>query len=407
MTTLVRTMQYVSCMVLSGALLLSGCGGNSSATNTDQNTNQTISESTTPNTNTANRGVLINSTFLNTTPLAALTAAANALDSQIAGILPLYDVNSYRLDYLTLDSTGQIVTASGLLSVPAKATAMPSPLLSFQHGTLFYNQETPSNDLSAANPTRLIASLGYISLAPDYVGYGISQGLLHPYLQAAPSAAAVNDFIQAAQTWLNVQNIPTNGQLFLTGYSEGGYVTLAAQREWEANGKAITSSVAGSGPYHIKATLNHALASGALSDKVAQRLGYRPTAQNAQLMAKQSSAKVNDLIIDAIFNDWLPDDSDIRFSSQFLQDYFNNNDAALEANSVYNWAAKAPIRLTHGRDDEVVSFDNAILTLTAMQQYNVDIALTECLAIPANHDQCIRPYTSFVVNHFSGIAQNL
>lgn len=52
---------------------------------------------------------------------------------------------------------------------------------------------------------------------------------MHPYLLAAPSAAAVIDLLTAAKYWRQTQRILDNKQLFLAGYSEGAYVSMATQ----------------------------------------------------------------------------------------------------------------------------------------------------------------------------------
>ena len=65
----------------------------------------------------------------------------------------------------------------------------------------------------------VLASLGYVVLAPDYVGFGVSRGTSHPYLLATPTAAAVNDFLTAATYWRAASGVQDNGQLFLAGYS--------------------------------------------------------------------------------------------------------------------------------------------------------------------------------------------
>jgi pimeloyl-ACP methyl ester carboxylesterase len=78
----------------------------------------------------------------------------------------------------------------------------------------------------------VLAGLGYIAVLPDYIGYGDSTAKLHPYLHASTLASATVDMNRAARTFLALPdiNMARNGQFFLTGYSEGGYATLATQR---------------------------------------------------------------------------------------------------------------------------------------------------------------------------------
>ena len=66
----------------------------------------------------------------------AITAAA-ASGERAPVVNPAYEVANHRLIYLTLDGRGRTVTASGLVSVPVKATGARSPVISYQHGTTF------------------------------------------------------------------------------------------------------------------------------------------------------------------------------------------------------------------------------------------------------------------------------
>ena len=181
-------------------------------------------------------GRLESSTPLGAIPAADIAAALAAKEPLVQDVVPRYAVNSYRLEYLTTDADGREVRASGLVSVPQKSAGGKSPVLSYQHGSIFRDAEAPSNNAVASEVAVVLASLGYIVLAPDYVGFGASRGTPHPYLLSAPSAAATVDFLTAARTWRGQANVADNGQLFLTGYSEGGYVTMAAHRAMQASG---------------------------------------------------------------------------------------------------------------------------------------------------------------------------
>jgi hypothetical protein len=102
---------------------------------------------------------------------------------------------------VTSDGFGREVIASGLVSVPVKPDGARSPVLSYQHATIYKDAQAPSNQVAATEPPVVLASLGYIVVAADYVGYGASRGSQHPYLLATPSAAAVMDLLTAARTW--------------------------------------------------------------------------------------------------------------------------------------------------------------------------------------------------------------
>jgi dipeptidyl aminopeptidase/acylaminoacyl peptidase len=143
---------------------------------------------------------------------------------------------------------------------PLKPPGAPSPMLSFQHGTRFTDSEAPSRN-SGSDPILLaLAGIGYIVVITDYIGYVASANEVHPYLHAQGLAASIIDMVRASRQLLARHNIATNGQLFLTGYSEGGYATLAAQKEMEQNLPQefpLTASMAAAGPYDMSATAQH------------------------------------------------------------------------------------------------------------------------------------------------------
>ena len=108
------------------------------------------------------QGALKASTLLGTIAPADISAALAANDALIPGLKPRYAVTSYRLEYTTIGADGQLVRASGLVSVPVKTAGATSPVLSYQHGTIFRDAEAPSNNAVASEVVVAMASLGYM-----------------------------------------------------------------------------------------------------------------------------------------------------------------------------------------------------------------------------------------------------
>lgn len=349
------------------------------------------------------RGALLQDTFLSQDSLNDLTQAIADARTKAPPLLPIYAVKNYRLTYLTLNGQGELVQASGLIALPQKPSGFKSPLLSFQHGTIFYNKQAPSNQLDITdNPSHIFASLGYIVVAADYVGYGVSTAQKHPYLQAIPSATAVADLITAAKQWLAEQRISTNNQLFLTGYSEGGYVTLATHKALQDAGQAVTATIAGAGPYDLRRTLDILFSTDTVKKALASLIGLK-----SATTAARYPGLLDETIVNIVMNILIPQDSDIKFDKTFLLDYMADDYATLIKNSVYNWKANAPIKLTHGREDETVPFENASLALDTMHNLGNKVELEECLAKPSTHSNCIKPYVESMTNYFSSLAQDL
>lgn len=390
-------------------LLLTACGGGES---TSASSPTTITSSTTSSVTALpaiparivnTRGALLDGQLVKTNAVPESTAAISDPSAKAPAVIPVYDVKQYRVTYQTVDGGGNLTTASGIVAVPQKPTGAKSPLLSFQHGTVFHDIEAPSNDTVATSAVNIIASLGFVVVAADYVGYGASRGKDHPYLQKDPSAAAVTDFLVAARQWLAEQRQPLNEQLFLTGYSEGGYVTLAAQQALEAAGVPITASVAGAGPYDLQYTLDELLNTKALLAAAGGALGLSRPAPAAKY-----PGKIDEATVDLMMYILIPKESDIKFSKTFLMDWMANDYATMQRNSLYDWQAKTPTRLTHGRGDVTVPFGNATRAIEGMRaKGTADLDLVECVASPSDHTNCIKPYAQTMLQYFGGFARDL
>jgi pimeloyl-ACP methyl ester carboxylesterase len=317
-----------------------------------------------------------------------------------------YDVVSYRIEYLTLDGNGNQVRASGLLAVPVKPAGRRSPMLSYQHGTIFLDAEAPSNAIAPGEPPLLLAAAGYLVVAADYVGYGVSKGVPHPYLLSAPTASSVLDLLTAARNWRLRNGVAGNGQLFLVGYSEGGYATLAAHRAIEAGAGALrdelVSVVPGAGPYDLAATLD------ALLELVRK--------QNPVLAAlvdpgflRRLGGTIRDEVRRALVRALLPGDADVAFDTRFIDPYLADDRDLIERQSnVYDWKPITRLRLFHGRDDRTVPYISATRTLQAMQLRGAtDVSLTDCTAVPAGHLECVPEYFGFVLGVLGQQARDL
>jgi hypothetical protein len=102
----------------------------------------------------------------------------------------------------------------------------------------------------------LFASQGYVVVAPNYAGYDTSTLAYHPYLIADQQSKDMIDALKAARTALPLASATLtkdSGQLFITGYSQGGYVAMATHRAMQTAGMKVTASVPMSGPYALAA----------------------------------------------------------------------------------------------------------------------------------------------------------
>jgi hypothetical protein len=174
---------------------------------------------------------------------------------------PQCSVVVYQLRYATIGARGEPTSASAALMTPSGSDAAcqsPRPIVLYAHGKrnlTFFNIA----DLSGqSNYEGLIIALalaadGYIVVAPNYAGYDISTLDYHPFMNADQQSSDMMDALSAARAALPATNVVDNQKLFLTGYSEGGYVAMATHRALQAAGIPVTASAPMSGPYALSA----------------------------------------------------------------------------------------------------------------------------------------------------------
>jgi predicted esterase len=172
-----------------------------------------------------------------------------------------YDTDIYRIVYKTTFKDSEM-KASGIICVPNASGNFP--LLSFQNGTNTLNSNAPSLNLLNPMFTMLqsMSSLGYIILMTDYLGFGESAQILHPYYHRESNDASVIDLIHACNELFLSNEIKAlnNGKLFLMGYSQGAWATLSALKALENDpsvAKEILAASCGAGAYDMIEVAKH------------------------------------------------------------------------------------------------------------------------------------------------------
>jgi hypothetical protein len=195
--------------------------------------------------------------------LQQLNAPVNVQLLALSGT-PLCDIGVFHLEYHTVGARSEATTASAALLVPAGLDARchgARPIVLYAHGTSSnraYNIADLNDPQNAEGLllAALFASQGYIVVAPNYAGYDTSTLGYHPYLNADQQSKDMIDALSAARQGLPAAGlllITDGGQLFITGYSQGGYVALATQRALQAAGMTVTAAAPMSGPYALAA----------------------------------------------------------------------------------------------------------------------------------------------------------
>ena len=192
--------------------------------------------------------------------LLELNLAANQQLFSLSGA-PVCDILMYDIEYETVGGAGESTTASAAMLVPTGLSANCTgarPILLYAHGTTTDRKFNMANiqNTEVLNLAAIFASKGYIIVAPNYAGYDTSTLPYHPYLIADQESKDMIDALTAARTALPLASLTftkDNGQLFITGYSQGGYVAMATHRAMQAAGMTVTAAAPMSGPYALAA----------------------------------------------------------------------------------------------------------------------------------------------------------
>jgi len=190
-------------------------------------------------------------------------------DSDAAQLLklsfsPPCTVTVYHMEYETVGGQGEATTASGALMVPggtASTCTGPRPVLLYAHGTSTqkaYNIANLAGTSGNINDEGVLiaavfAAQGYIVVAPNYAGYDTSTLAYHPYLVADQESQDMVNALAAARSALPSLGANAGSKLFITGYSQGGYVALATLRAMQSAGQTVTAAGPMSGPYAVSA----------------------------------------------------------------------------------------------------------------------------------------------------------
>lgn len=288
-------------------------------------------------------------------------------------------IKVYKITYKTKHTDGTDITASGALIVP-EVTGQVS-MISVQHGTIRTEAEAPSNfqdDAEAASFGSLFGSMGYIIAYPDYIGYGSSKDLPHPYEHRASLASASLDMLRAAKEFLKGQtDVKWDGKLYVAGYSEGGFATMSLQRKIEEEASSefnLRASSCGAGAYDKTAFMKYIVNSPTqgtynslylwvlLSYDKVYKLNkpatyYFPDEYAAQIAQNGINVNINksfSTILNNSFKKALNDGTDKGFID------------AIADNDVYKFKPKTPTRLYHGDKDPLVFYFNSVNAYNAM-----------------------------------------
>ncbi|WP_347840502.1 prolyl oligopeptidase family serine peptidase [uncultured Draconibacterium sp.] len=194
------------------------------------------------------------------TQIDLLIAIASTQYPELADLADLVKsgVEVYKVTYKTTFND-ETINASGVVALPDAAGDYS--VISYQNGTNTLHSKAPSvdtnNDLFRI--LKMMGSTGFVIALPDYLGFGEADQMFHPYLHRESTVQTVTDMLKAVEEFVeNEENISLNNDLYLAGYSQGGWATMQVQQAIEADASfafSLKASACSAGPYNLT-TLN-------------------------------------------------------------------------------------------------------------------------------------------------------
>ncbi len=338
-----------------------------------------------------------------------------------------YDVDFYKITYTTTDTDGQPTIASGAFTLPVSNSCNSFPMVAYCHGTVLRRFDVPSERNFESLIVTVLSSAGYIGIAPDYLGLGEDEGV-HPYVHAESQATATIDLISAVREFLETSDIQDNGEVFITGYSQGGHAAMATLKYAQDNDLVdelgIVAGAPLSGPYNMSGSQSEVILSGEPYSNpgyiIYLLIGYNSVYGNlytelsdiiqepyADLVAPYFDGEQNEFEM-AVVNALLPGNVDELLRDSVLTNFETNPNhplrVALEDNDLFDWTPEMPLRMYYCDGDEQVAFTNSTTTEQIMNDNGAEDVDSENVLPGANHGGCVEPALFAAYDFFDALA---
>ena len=362
---------------------------------------------------------LVEATLLGTRSAAELQFLIQVSGRNVDPSLFRYDVDVYKVIYKTGYKESDI-QASGLIMLPKTNDGVG--MISFQHGTIVKQTDAPSvqsmQTLEVISYAAL-SSMGLITVVPDMIGFGESENVFHPYYVEEPTALAVIDNLHAAETLAKEKQSAFNSRLFLAGYSQGGYATMASHKAIEANpleNFKLIASFPAAGGYDITAMQEYFFNLDSYSHPYYLAYvgrSYQTYYDEPDLLKdlfNEPYASNIPLLFDGIngqddINAQLSNDIKVLVKNGVLNsidtdpEYEYIKEAFLE-NSLVDWKPTIPMFMYHGDQDSTVPYENSQITYDKLLNNGASPEILKLINLPgADHSSGIEPYIEEVIKN--------
>jgi len=281
-------------------------------------------------------------------------------------------VKLYRVTYNSVvpERGNKPIVATGLIAVPDIAGAS-FPMVSYQHGTVYEKTQVPSFPDQSPETQLMLAQFGgqgYIVIGADYFGMGSSTEP-EGYMVKASHQQATYDMLMASRAVLAHLKLQSP-KLFIAGWSQGGFVTMAYLENLEAAGIRVEAAATASAPVDMFVALNGFLnfprkidADWVNSLFILSSFAF----ENYYGVPGLARSLIADAYYDVARKAYLrepfdPADVPTDLRKLLKPDYFNPQFFADSAygklaaqTTAYRWIIKSPVRNYYGEADEAIS----------------------------------------------------
>ena len=290
-------------------------------------------------------------------------------------------VKLYRVTYSSVvpERGNKPIAATGLVAVPDIA-GTSFPMVSYQHGTVYGKQEVPSFPDQSPETQLMLAQFagqGYIVIGADYFGMGPSKEP-EGYMVKASHQQATYDMLLASRAVLADLKL-SNTKLFIGGWSQGGFITMAFLEKLEAAGVKIDAAATASAPVDVSVVLNGFLSFPRKNDAAWVNSLFILSSfafENYYGVPGLSRSLFNDEYYDLARRAYLREPFNVADVPTDLHklikpDYFNAQFFAESAygklvaqTQAYRWVIKSPVRNYYGEADEAIAVGVGQLAMT-------------------------------------------
>lgn len=306
----------------------------------------------------------------------------------------------YRVTYPSVipERGNQPTMATGLVAVPDTA-ASTLPMVSYQHGTVYGKHQVPSYPDESPETQLMIAQFagqGYALIGADYFGLGDSTEP-EGYMVKASHQQACYDMLTASRAVL-ADLKRKSGKLFLAGWSQGGFVTMAFLEKLEHAGVPVQAAATASAPVDVFMALNGFLNFPRKNDAdwvnslfILSAFSFEHYYGVPGLARSLINPKYYDVARKAYLREPfnpadLPTDLHKLIRKQYFDPQFFADSAygrLVASTQAYRWVIRTPVRNYYGETDEAISTGLGRLAATYQQAMGSGNTLVQAVSTGA------------------------